>query len=849
MQNNNLLKNWQKAEDKKIIFFGSVIVLALVGLLYALIMGTGISIRWDVLSELKSIPLSLDFIQNNQVKLNINSNVYIIQETFLASPLNIPVFVYFVCGFLVLLGVNLFLPAITQLSRYWFIGGILIMAFLLSSAHVEIVFKSVKQYYFLVFFGLLAVVAYYFHSFASDTAFWKKALVFLVLITLGLVYLMVESKINEPFVGLFSYAYLSFLVITAGFVLMIAHEIPAILVWVVSKNGSKKENYLLPYIVLSVFYLINVLLIYLDKANYLNLALYSINPVFLLIISMLAGFWGMKDFCEQTIFFSFKHTVFWIYVSFSLICISTIGFAYASGNDSLTDAIEDFLSYAFLSSGLTFFVYVIVNFSQVLKNGLQAYKVIYRPKFLEFLLFRLATIVLVVVLITIKNYNNFFQAKAGYYNVLADFYDRNKEMDVAEAFYKESLHQDIRNHHANYALASMAMKLGDKENAIFFLKNVVENKPSPWAYIGLSKAYQEKDMFFESFFVLKEGALKFPHNQELLNNLAWGYDRLNVKDSTMFYLQKAKENCQNCALAESNLLAYQIKISKNDDLSQYLLKLKKYSNMSLIANLTAAKKILNQPIEENIELSKDSILNVSQFASLYNQGTNLKYTGNIKSDGVRKILQKNQNNQFYDDLVYVTAQRNYLKENKIEGIKQMTTLASTANQNNQMYYQNAAIWFLQQNIYEEALQYLTLAGDTLSAQTLRSLNYQSSLLQNQTEEWKSVRGKLNSKKEVEMIYRNYPLNPLVLKEIVAFYNRNGQSEKAYQLIFAATEIHSSSVEIWKLYVLQSIQIGMKEYAEEGLAKLKKIQTNADYQAFLSTYQAQKALMEKSKNTF
>ncbi len=42
---------------------------------------------------------------------------------------------------------------------------------------------------------------------------------------------------------------------------------------------------------------------------------------------------------------------------------------------------------------------------------------------------------------------------------------------------------------------------------------------------------------------------------------------------------------------------------------------------------------------------------------------------------------------------------------------------------------------------------------------------------------------------------------------------------------------------------------MADYAEDGLLKLKYLATPADYQAFLSTYQAQKALMEKNKDAF
>jgi hypothetical protein len=62
-------------------------------------------------------------------------------------------------------------------------------------------------------------------------------------------------------------------------------------------------------------------------------------------------------------------------------------------------------------------------------------------------------------------------------------------------------------------------------------------------------------------------------------------------------------------------------------------------------------------------------------------------------------------------------------------------------------------------------------------------------------------------------------------------------------------LNDTSAEIWKLYTLQSLKIGLTDYVADGLAKVQQLSSPADYQAFLSTYQAQKALMEKTKDGF
>ena len=62
-------------------------------------------------------------------------------------------------------------------------------------------------------------------------------------------------------------------------------------------------------------------------------------------------------------------------------------------------------------------------------------------------------------------------------------------------------------------------------------------------------------------------------------------------------------------------------------------------------------------------------------------------------------------------------------------------------------------------------------------------------------------------------------------------------------------MNDSSVDLWKTYTLQSLSMGLRNYAEDGLQKLKVLSPPADYKAFLSTYQAKKALMEKSNDGF
>ncbi|MFN3488045.1 MAG: tetratricopeptide repeat protein, partial [Emticicia sp.] len=534
-------------------------------------------------------------------------------------------------------------------------------------------------------------------------------------------------------------------------------------------------------------------------------------------------------------------------------------YAYATANDPLIESFEDFISYTHVAMGFCFFFYVLINFTQPLQKGLEVHKVIYKPKFYELLLFRMAAAILVFMLISFKNYNNYFQTKAGYYNAIADYYTATEDFQAAETFYKEALHFDIRNHKSNYALASLALKNGDKENTGIFLKNALEKNASPFAYAGLSKVLQEKDMFFDALFTLREGVSKFPQNQQLLTNIAYLYEKTKVLDSTFVHLNLAKTNCTDCDLAESNLLAYQLKYGEKDSLYKILIasnpKLggdnRATKSMSLRANRAAADKILQQQATTNIEFTKDSAINVSQFALLYNLSSFNNAMFPYSSKDLQNIQRKEANNDFFEDLEFAIASRNYFSENKLEGMKQLAVLANDSTKHKPLYNQVAGMWFLQQGVYDKSVEFLGKAGDVSSVEVLQKQNYQQTIAKFQKAKAEELFKTASTKKaDFDKILQENPLNPYVLNKVTDFYNNTlKKPNDAYNFVFRAAELNDTSAEIWKLYTLQSLKIGLTDYVADGLAKVQQLSTPADYQAFFSTYQAQKALMEKTKDGF
>lgn len=842
-------QTWSKTE--KLIFWCILTILALSIALMGVYWYNGLDnvIHWDVLSELDEIPTLTNSFSDGQLKYNVNGNAYLIKERFLASPMQTNVMAtYIFLGFFAI-GFNLLLSAFSALPRYWFLGGMVILAGVFITFRLETVFNLTNQAGFLVAFAGFSCLAFYFNNFAIRIGFIKRFAAFLLLTIIAMGIIHYFSKIGHPFLSVASYGLLSAIVFTVLFVLLISHEIVASLVWIVSNSGIKGKSSLSQFIIVSSIYLLNILLIFLEKYQYIDWNILAVSPIVLYLISTVLGIWGFRTITEESDSFNFRTIGAWLYLGLAIIASATIGLAFATGNDPLIDSLQSFIIVAHLVVGFAFFLYVILNFIQALQKGLPIYRILYRPQFLELSLFRLGAVVVMVTVFSLKNFYVYYQVNAGYYNIVADFYKASGELVSAEAFYKEAIHNDVRNHKSNYALATLAMELGDKENTGLFLKNALEKNPSPYAYAGLSKVLQEKEMFFDALFTMNDGVRKFPDNQQLLTNLAWLYEKTKVTDSTLYYLTRAKQNCTDCDLATANLLAYQLKYSRNDSLKNQDEAVSNAS-VSLLANQSAFIKQRSRITTTQINLGSDSALNVSQLTLIYNLMTAADTKAPFSAKDLQRIQQKSANQGFYEDLEFAIASQYYYRENKLEGLKHLTILANDSTKKKFLYNQVAGMWYLQQGVFDKAVGYLAKAGDKASVEILQKQDYLTTITEYQQTQAEELLKNARTKNDFDKALAISPLNPFIVSKSVDFYNTKlRQPNDAYKLIFNALEVNDNSIQLWKLYVLQSLKTGVDNYAEEGLEKLRVLTSATDYQAFLSIYQAQKALMEKNKDGF
>jgi hypothetical protein len=810
-----LFQSFKMSKPEKITFYITTAVVVLASILTCFYWYKGLEnvIGWDVLSELDEIPTILDTFSDGKFNFTINGNAYLVSERYLATPLKINTLAsIFYFGF-ILIGLNLLLATFSTLNRTWFFIGIAALAAILTFMGLENLFAQTDKTAFLITFGFYGGLMVAFNSFFNKFSLFKRFIAFLIL-TLGLLFTAnFFVKVQHPILSFTNYGLLVFVAISLVFIFFISHEAFGGIVNIISKSARKDESSLGQFLIVSTIYFANVLLIYLEKAKYIDWSLFTISPFLLYFVSMALGFLGFAQYQIQSNALqttrpkdtSYSFISISLYIGLAIIATATIGYAFATANDPLIEVFEDFIAISHLCMGLVFLFYVLINFIQMLRRGMQIQKILYKPPFYPISLFRIAALVGVFVLVSFKNNYSLYQVQSAYQNSIGDFYMAEGDAKTAEAFYKEGRAFDVRNHRSSYSLASLAMQANDNTSAGFYLRNALMKNPSPFAYSALATILKQEDRFFDAFFQMQAGIKSFPENAELLTNMAYFQGKVKQNDSTKIYLDLAKKHCSNCEVEETNLQTFDAKFNKGFD-----------------------KIDQSAPLK----LNKDSILNVRQFASIYNNSVN-KSPQPQRGVLLSKIILKNDNQPFFEDLTFAKACQNYYKEDKLLGIKQLAVLASDSTKHQMLYRRAVGMWFLQNGVYDKAIEYLAKSGDKESVELLQINNYEAAIPTIQAQQAADLLKKGN----LESALKASPLNPILIEKQIELLNKNNKVSEGYKLAFDAVDVNPNSVSLLKIKTLQALKLGVTEYAEDGLNKLKDLMKPTDYQQFVEIYKS------------
>ncbi|MBC5773840.1 hypothetical protein H8S95_07180 [Pontibacter sp. KCTC 32443] len=720
MSKTNFWKNWDTNLKYPYLFLMALALAALLLGGYYYFAGNTSAYAWDKITDLQLVSVPVHEVTRLLEPFTLYADGYLVLEQYDVAPAVVRTWPAVI--FLSILGICIafYTAAISTMRQVPYFAGVLLLMLFLASFNIDLlqVFGAEpSQTMLLMAIVLLAGLSYGFHAFWKHITFgWRVVAMLAAVLVLGVAILSeAEFAPSLTALHLVNYSSLATLIVTTLFMIWVSFENINALLWINTQAKTPERRFSIwQFILISGLYLTNLLLLYLRHVGYLQTDLIYVNGYLILLLSVIAGFWGMQQreaFYGK--YFPFRPTGAVLYLVFATIAFLSIGYAFATANDSLTVLYHNLIIYTHLVYGGVFFLYLMLNFGKLIKERKAVYKIVYEPRVFTLFSFFLMSTVVVAILVIRTQYSTYFQAKAGYYNYLGDLYQASENPVLAKRFYEESDVYDINNVKANYSLASMYREEQQRNNEIVHLKGAMAKRPNPKLYVRMANLYDEKQYFFEKLYVLHEGIDKFPESAELYNNLALLYMQTSVTDSTEYYFNLAQKYSSNEEAIQSNRLAFYTRQAMLEPARALLAQSKGGNYTSLRSNMAALRQLLGADAGQKDEVfAPDSLERVEEFTLFYNQvlsGLSNGDTSQLKT--IDRYLKASGNQLFQEDLLYSKALVHHYNGRPKEARSIVENLALAASERSGYYYNALAIWMLEEENYRAAAHYFKLAKD------------------------------------------------------------------------------------------------------------------------------------------
>jgi Tfp pilus assembly protein PilF len=714
----NWHRNYQVIYWLALFFF----ILSLSAYIFSYFTGNDWLIPWEVQTELKPTKQVLGEVQSGIFKIPIEGEMFLIEESFNAGTVKISPWLYSTYTLVMIAMMLLLLSVISTLRQIPFFIGIAFFVFFLITLNIDYLglIKGSTNIGLIISLVAYLGLSFYFQTFRKDASLLFRFLTFCLITTLIASWIVYQATSPYPFMYLSAYGLLVPIILTFIFIILTANDILYTAFQLIVKyNAEGGRNNLIHFTVFTFIYLLNVVLLYAQYTDYLQLNLYYIDIYWLFLISAILGIWGFQKrsaLLNQTLPFVPQGGV--LYLALAVISLSTLALAFITSNDALLESFRDFMLFSHIGFGIVFYLYVVLNFSDLMAVQLPVHKIVYEGKIIPFNTLQYFGYLVIMALVYYNNFMVYYQGVGGYYNQVGDAYFANREFRLAQINYELARSNDFLNHHSNYALATLANLEKNVEAERTYLKESVRRQPSEQAYIRLANIMLNEDRNLDALLQLREGAKKLPKSFKINNNLALLYAQNKVVDSTFFHLQQAQRYAGNNMIAQNNLWAYfadnlkpgtrleTLPISK-DEVGNSIGKVNK------LALYNKAKTNLifpKSPTGEKLPL-------VQNFAYTYNY--TLNKIGLVDTLALQQLKQFNKIDtakRYNYQTQFVEACYHYYNGNIDFGIQ---VLASIPVITKEPYYNTVlGLWLLEQKNYGNAQSYFQKAYELGNAQAL-----------------------------------------------------------------------------------------------------------------------------------
>ncbi len=664
------------------------------------------SVDWELLSNVEQVSLPDDPVSVGVFDFTRTTDYYVISETYWGSNLNVaPQAAYLLLAALAVTMVFL-LVIVSTFTGFWFyLGNLVVVALVLGMKWEQLqLFGTTGRVGAGLVVALFLLPIFFFQKIRPASGLLPRLLTFAGVV--GLVGLAVHffSPMPHPALYLISYGLVVPVVLSLFFVLLVGHELLSFFLKLITQNNAPgSKNTFLHFTAITVIYLANLGLLVLRNIGIIDWDILYLNAFLVLAICTVIGLWGFRDRESQYQYIlPFQPLGAYLYAALALITLATLAFFFATANDPVLETFEDTIVYSQLGFGLIFYVYVVANFIQGLATNQRVYRVVYQPPNLPYGTMQIVGLVATVAFFARAGLFPFYQAVAGYNNVLGDLYQHEGDLFLAEQYYKLGDQYGYKNHRSNYALGALARLQNDPALTTFYFNEAVQKNPSPQAYVNLGNAFLETKQFFEAVFAFRQGLEEFPQNPYLQNNLALTFGRTAVLDSALFYLQRAGAGAAVRDAAEANTLAVLAQSPTVVSIGIDSLLNEVVSDTSYVPVQVNALAFAERygagmsPASFRWQESDDSTLNSLQFAHLYNYLLAQSSVDTALLQRAQTLAQEGEL-AFGEPLSFASAVAQY-RANRVEEALRVVDRLQSVNVFKQGYYLHMmGLWTLEQN--------------------------------------------------------------------------------------------------------------------------------------------------------
>lgn len=707
-------KDWSQPYKGLADVLVMLLIVLVVTMLAALVIGPEGLIGWHTFSQRFALDVATQAVDVGPFNFTFPEQLFVIKEFVSGGSYPMMGWVANVSLLLVFVMFSLFITLITYFNRWGFLffSGF-IFTFIIFLHPEMLQMASIGDKWLLaIIFLLYTAPAYYFQSFNKGAPFTFRAIVFVLISALLLIAAATQSKVVAPWQAFMGYGILAPYLVVLLFVLMVGHEvINGFLIGIAGEKDNEDNKRITHFLIISVIYLANVLLSYLEVTHVIHWGFISLNPFVILAFAGLFGLWGIskryvlyeKVSSEQTI---------WVllYLVIGVLSFGTIVYLMLTLEDPMLKIISDFIIFSQLSLGIAFVLYILYNFIPVIEKGYAMKNILYKPQNLPHMTYRLLGMVILTALVLMRDIKYpIWYSLGGFYNSIADYFYKNGDNETAGIFYEKGGDLSPNNHKSNYMLAMMNID-SDHELAIEWFGKAASRVPTPQAFVNKANLESDEGRYFDALFTLQKGESELGRSVAIQNNLGLQFGKANMLDSAWYYYQEAKGSSE----AHNNALAF---------VAEHNFKMNATDSASLIADLDrvgrANASALGWRPTHLDSISGDNMILASMLNNLMTNRLPLQSDAMLA--GIQLVVDSTRNPTFSQELNYALALYEMRNERISSALLRLQKLVSFGSDKQPVYYETMGLINLMNRSYDEASTFFYLAEQAGSRTVLQQL--------------------------------------------------------------------------------------------------------------------------------